>query len=177
MLGVRHQTRTNENEAASKAPNLGRVGKVASSPVPISPGGHKKRGLVDVTNRGKGISDNSCHGNKRSRVLKGSVSSPVHKPHGVSSPVQKHHGLSKAVKVYSEVIHSEPESSAGRLGDEEDALVDAKLHQTDLGLSNRIRVVKGTAQHFFFPGDDNSGKCFERAINTTRMERIRDLSK
>ncbi len=177
MLGVRHQTRTNENEATSKPPNLGRVGKVASSPAPISPGGHKKRGLVDVTNRGKGISDVITNTNKRSQVLKGPVSSPVQKHHGVPSLVQKPHGLSEAVKVYSEVIHGELECSAGRLGDEEDALVEAKLRQTDLGLSNRIKVVKGTVQHFLFPADDNSGKCFKRVNTTTRMEKIRDLSK
>ncbi len=169
MLGVRHHARTNENETTSNAPNLGRVGKVASSsPTPISPGGPKKRGLVDVTNRGKGISDTATNYNKWSQVLKGSALSPVQKPHG---------GVSEVVKVYSEVIDDEPERPAGRLGDEEDALVEDKLRQTDLGLSNRILVMKGTVQQFFSPNNDNSRNCFKRANATiTRAETTRDLS-
>ncbi len=165
MHGVRYQTRTNENEATSTAPNLGRIGKVTSSPAPISPVGPKKRGLVDVTNRGKGISDNAD--SKWSQALKGSVSSPVQKPHG----------LSEAVKVYSEVLDDEPESPAGRLGDEEDALVETKLHQTDLGLSNRVRVMKGNIQYFLSPVNDTSRKRFKSVdTTTTRMKKIRDLS-
>ncbi len=165
MLGVRHQTRTNENEATSKAPNLGRIGKVTPSPAPISPIGPKKRGLVDVTNRGKGISDNTS--SKWPQALKGSV----------SSPVQKLHGFSEAVKVYSEALDDEPESPAGRLGDEEDALVETKLRQTDLGLSNRVRVMKGNVQYFLFPENDTSRKRF-KSLDTpiTRTKKLRDLS-
>ncbi len=166
MLGVRqHQTRTNENEV-SKAQNLGRVGKVTSSPAALSPpgggGGPKKRGLVDVTNRGK-VNDN----NRWAQMLKGSVSSPVQKPHSVS----------EAIKVYSEAIEEEgePERPAGRLGDEEDALVEAKLRQTDLGLSNRVRVMKGRVQNFFsLDNSNNNGKRIKRM--DTRMEKIRNLS-
>ncbi len=169
MLGVRqpHQTRTNENEV-SKAQNLGRVGKVTSSPAPLSPlgggGGSKKRGLVDVTNRGK-VNDN----NKWPQVLKGSAVFP---------PVQNSHPVPETgIKVYSEAIEEagEPERPAGRLGDEEDALVEARLRQADFGLSNRVRIMKGSVQTFFSLDSSNSnGKQTKRM--DTRMEKIRDLS-